>query len=244
MAVGLALSILSVAGITGCGADLLDPPPPDDLQFYLLLSPTPADDSISFQPAFLLRQPGPLRLEYATADEFRLTRALDGRAFSVRHMDRKGSAIERSLLLSPSQANYIIPRDISDSLGVRDLEPGVSYKVRVSVDGRLIRGTTQVPERLDPSVVERADGRYLVWSRSDGAGGYRVTVLGSATPDPVVTTDTLLRLPTGTDEVVMEAFDINAFRYVTDASQEISAGIEGAAGLFGSVVRARIRLDE
>ncbi len=238
------ISALALAA-AGCGEDLLRPPP-DTLQLYILLSPRAAGDTTVSQSAYLLRQETPLGLEYAAADEFRMTRE-DGLTLAWRHVDPAGLPDPRGFAPLPGPPNYELAAGADGSAGVEALEPGARFTLRIRVDDRTIEGTARIPGRLEITVVERDGQRHLAWSPPAGATGYRLVVLGGSgerTPPVAFTTDTTYPLPDPSVQAWIEAFDANAYAYLSSDPPLDTSGLEGAAGLFGAVVRDSIRFDE
>ena len=217
----------------------------DEPILTLVLSPP---GSLTFdlpQSAVLALTGVPTHVEFVRAEAFETFRASDNNRFDWMEVEpsRPPGA---GPLFRPLDGNYRLPDSTTPrGLGRSDLRGGETYRLMIRFAGRVIEGTTRMPEQPEPRVVETPEGLRVVWPKIDAAPFYLVY---GATVNPArdfykqLTADTVA-IPILIDDlpssVRVVALDSNYARFLSDTSTTRS-GLNGALGVFGSINAATV----
>jgi|GEM_PF-1943965 len=244
LVVALLVGVLS----GGCGEQGVLVPDTQEPFFYLVLNQRSASTYQGIhwtgQQALLTTTGSPVEPpRYRTAREFTMWRASDGARFGWRRYPQLVSEPGTSSQLTLLYANYFLPDSAGPEglLGARDLRPGQTYEIVVTLENEVIRGRTTIPAEFTASLRESGDHRSVVWPRVQGAGGYQISLSSGAT---LLQTDTTLAVPrdiAGGGSVLIQALDPNLYRYVSEKNTARS-GIDAGFGVFGAVTFARVVL--
>jgi hypothetical protein len=226
----------------GCTADVLVPHTNEPM-VYLVLTPDSLTGLQMELRAVLATTATPVRVEYRSADSFIMRRASDGALFDWRE-DATASAV-----YTPFGGNFVLAESASTlGLGRDALTPGETYTLTISSLGRTITGRATIPARPQPVVIEGPDRRVVEWPRAAAAAMYLVETDSELRELQHVIVDTFFVLPDDRPETPgvpqrfrITAVDSNWFRFMRDTST-VSAGLEGAYGLFGATSRTVIDL--
>ena len=186
--------------------------------------------------ALLANTGTPTEVEYIDAEQFIMRRAADGAVF-----DWSTEPVPSGQYI-PFGGNYVLAESTTTrGLGRRDLVPGESYTLDITLADRVIHGAVTIPARPQPRITERSDGRrVVVWPKIDAAGLYMLEI-ESDFARTQATTDTFYvlhdDLPVETlpaeSHLTITAMDSNWVHYQSNPTA-VSAGLEGAYGVFGA----------
>ncbi len=194
---------------------------------YLVLSlhqPAPAQPGIF---AVVANTGTPYALDLRPATRLVLRRRSDLATFAWRPATPQPPGFVRG--------NYeLLESSTPDGLGWRNLVPGERYDLEVETEGRLVAGSTQMPERPMLRLQRGLGIDTVFWNRAIGAVAYRFL-------DRNFEVDTFFVVAPRADTATyyVTAFEQNLHAYLRDTTL-VRSGITGAFGLFGAQVTAAI----
>lgn len=253
-AVGRAGSVAILAALAlavsaaGCGEEIVFPD--DRTPFvYLVLNHTVGLTGEPIQPAFVLTVWSADSVSYRSAERFEMRRASDDALFDWRNASivTASPTFDLGQAVRPSRANYLLASDATEGFfedtterGLRheDLQPGATYELLVDTGEEVIRGRATIPDTFRFSF---PGGRRIVWSRVEGAKGYRVELTDD---DVFFVRDTSFTVPEDitSGRVVLHALGPHVYDYLTDDRRR-RAGIDTGSGVFGAIMEGRRPVD-
>lgn len=222
--------------MAGCGEEIVFPENRQPF-VYLVLNHTMAPAGEPIQPAFVLTVWRADSVSYLSAERFEMRRASDGALFDWRNesLFSADPSFDLGQAVRPSRANYLLADSATDrGLGFRDLAPGTTYELLVDTGEEVIRSRATIPDTFR---VAFPGGRRIAWSRSDGAGGYRLQLTADET---FFTRDTSFTVPDGVSPelVRLHALGPHVFAYLTDDDRR-RAGLDVGTGVSGGIIEAQ-----
>ena len=237
---GVKVTAVLAAGLVAiaCAGEVTLPRDEEPFLYLILNEQVVFGSDTLAQPALLLEQIRPDSVVYLTAENFEMRRVSDGASFGWRNeFLTRGDPFDLLQHPKPVDSNYLLTDSTSGSqLGIRSIEPGASYELRVDTKVGEIRGSVTIPDTFSVRLQRTDSGPRAVWQRVEGAAGYAVSGLPEA--EMVLQEDTSIAVSQDHASVTVWALDPQAFRYVANPNAG-QAGIEGGLGVFGAVQGAR-----
>jgi hypothetical protein len=242
-----AVVTVAISAAVACGDARALSPRTDEPMLYVVLTPDSLVAPETLLTALLATTATPEHVEFRSAEQFVMRRAVDGAVFDWHGVPPDDIGPDGRPRYVPLGGNYALSEQAtSNGLGRADLRPGETYLLDVSTGGRLLLGSTTIPERPAPAIQDGGATRTVVWPRAKGAAMYLLQIDTDTYRDVVVTdTSYVLRedlAPASVPEIPhfrITAVDSNWARYMSDSSVA-AAGISGGYGLVGAMVSAEI----